>query len=69
MMLPAPYLVPIGDTAAMAGKVSALLRDGAAWSAARLWARERAKAFHWKDIARQTSDIYMERWRQRQSSH
>ena len=68
MMLPPQYLVGIGDAVAMGDKVVALLRDQAALTEAGAWGKERSKAFLWKDIARQTADIYLERWQRKQST-
>lgn len=58
MMLDASYLVPRGDTAAMAAKIISLLQDDAQLANARHWARQRSKDFCWQQIARKTSDAY-----------
>lgn len=68
MMLPARYLVPRGDAAAMGAKVAELLNDRAALAAARAWAKERARRFSWPAIAKQTSDVYTDRWQSRQTT-
>ena len=63
MMLPAPYLVPIGDVAAMSARVIELLSAPEQLRAARLWAKARSQDFRWTDIAQRTSDAYQQHWR------
>ena len=65
MMLPRERLVPRGDIAAMSSKVIELLKGGDDLKVARAQAKERASAFSWREIARETSSIYLERSRQR----
>jgi glycosyltransferase involved in cell wall biosynthesis len=67
MMLPSEYLVPRGDTKAMSGKVIELLQDKSKLMAARHWAKQRSQEFCWPPIARQTSEIYTERWQRKQA--
>jgi glycosyltransferase involved in cell wall biosynthesis len=61
MMLPKEYLVPRGDTKAMSEKVVALLKDKQKLYAARKWAKKRSRDFNWEDIAKKTSNIYLEK--------
>jgi glycosyltransferase involved in cell wall biosynthesis len=57
-MLPPEYLVPAGDTRALAAKVAELLADPERLRRAREWARKRAQDFSWKQVAERTSEIY-----------
>jgi len=50
-MLPDEYLVPRGDTAAVAAKLAELLADPECLTTARRWAVARAAEFRWEDIA------------------
>ncbi len=59
MMLDARYLVPQGDTAAMAEKIIDLLQDSHQLASSRHWARQRSKDFCWQQVARETSDVYL----------
>jgi glycosyltransferase involved in cell wall biosynthesis len=59
MMLPPEYLVPRGDIGKMGEKVIGLIGDSKRLADARSWARERSRAFSWKDIAQKTSEIYL----------
>jgi len=68
MMLPPRYLVGIGDAVAMGDKVVALLRDQAALGEAGTWAKERSKAFLWRDIAQRTGEAYLDHWQRKQST-
>jgi glycosyltransferase involved in cell wall biosynthesis len=61
MMLSTEYLVPRGDTTALSGKVVDLLGDRNKLIQAREIARRRSREFCWERIARQTSQIYLER--------
>jgi glycosyltransferase involved in cell wall biosynthesis len=61
MMLPKDYLVPRGDTKAMCEKIVALLKDKQKLYVTRKWAKKRSQDFNWEDIAKQTSDIYLEK--------
>jgi len=65
MMLPPDYLVPLGDKAEIARRVVSLARNASLLEAARLWARERSHKFDWADIAKQTADAYLARWREK----
>jgi glycosyltransferase involved in cell wall biosynthesis len=67
MMLPAKYLVDIGDAAAMSGKVIELLKSRTELLAAREWSKARSRQFLWSDIARRTSEVYRARWQERQA--
>ena len=60
MLLPAEYLVPAGDAAAIAQKVTALLLDSARLAKARIWAKQRSQEFTWTAIAEETAAIYSE---------
>jgi glycosyltransferase involved in cell wall biosynthesis len=66
VMLDPEYLVPPGDAAGMAQKVVDLLQNPDRLSQARIWAKERSKQFCWRQIAQQTSEIYIEHWRRKQ---
>jgi glycosyltransferase involved in cell wall biosynthesis len=66
MMLPPEYLVRRGDSAAMAEGVIRLLTQPSELASARNWAKGRSSEFCWIRIARQTNEIYKERWRTRQ---
>ena len=68
MMLGRELLVPRGDIAAMSSKVVELLERRDDLTVARIQAKERARAFAWSEIARETSSIYLEHRRQRSSS-
>jgi glycosyltransferase involved in cell wall biosynthesis len=68
MMLDSHYLVPMGDTIGMAQKVVDLLQDDDQLSRARVWAKQRSKDFCWQQIARQTSEIYLENWQKKQTA-
>jgi glycosyltransferase involved in cell wall biosynthesis len=61
MMLPDEYLVPVGDARGLARKVVALLHDEASRVRAARWARERARAFRWRNFAEMTSREYLVR--------
>jgi glycosyltransferase involved in cell wall biosynthesis len=67
MMLPPEYLVPRGDTKAMGSKVIELLQDRNRLTATRHWAKQRSQDFCWQQVARQTSEIYVSHWQQRQA--
>jgi glycosyltransferase involved in cell wall biosynthesis len=58
MMLPSEYLVRAGDAGAMARKVVELLRDRQRLAAARSWAKQRSRAFCWRQVAEQTAHVY-----------
>jgi len=58
-MLPPAYLVPPGDTAAMSTRVAHLLLDPDALAEARRWARQRAQAFDWQQIAPALAERYL----------
>jgi glycosyltransferase involved in cell wall biosynthesis len=58
MMLTDPYLVPVGDWAAMADNVVRLLRGPDELRVAREWARSRAQEFSWRSVAERTGRIY-----------
>jgi glycosyltransferase involved in cell wall biosynthesis len=60
-MLTDEYLVPRGDAAGMAARVSALLADPHRLRAARAWALARAADFRWDDIAARTAGEYARR--------
>ncbi len=66
MILPEEYLVTPGDTAEMAEKVVALLNDHSRLSVARIWAKQQSQQFCWQQIAKITSEIYLEHWKKRQ---
>jgi glycosyltransferase involved in cell wall biosynthesis len=66
MMLRPEYLVKPGDATALARKVVELLASPSTLTAARSWAKERSQQFLWSEIARRTSDVYWERWEQKQ---
>jgi glycosyltransferase involved in cell wall biosynthesis len=59
MMLDTRYLVPRGDTVAMAKKIIGLLQDSDQLASSRHWARQRSKDFCWQQVAQETSDIYL----------
>jgi glycosyltransferase involved in cell wall biosynthesis len=61
MMLPAEYLVPRGDGAALARTAVELLRDPGRLRAARQWARARAAEFDWERVAADTAALYLAR--------
>ena len=63
MMLPASYLVPVGDVQAMSARVVELLSSPEELRAARIWAKQRSQDFTWPDIAQRTSDAYQQHWR------
>ena len=67
MMLDPEYLVPRGDAVAMAQKVVDLLQNPDRLKRARIWAKERSQQFCWRQIAQQTSEIYIEHWQRKQS--
>ncbi len=67
MMLPPDWLVTCGDVKAMSVKVIELLLDNRQLMHARAEAKRRSNEFCWKTIARQTSDIYSQRWQQKQA--
>ena len=58
MMLPAEWLVPAGDTPALASKLVHLLSDEDRLTRARTAAQRRAEAFTWDAAAKQTEDAY-----------
>lgn len=66
MMLPPEYLVPRGDTKGMSKKVISLLNNKAKLTAARIWAKQQSQQFCWQQIAKETSEIYLEHWQKRQ---
>jgi glycosyltransferase involved in cell wall biosynthesis len=59
MMLDARYLVPRGDTVAMAEKIIGLFQDSDQLASARHWAKQRSKDFCWQQVAQKTSDVYL----------
>jgi len=61
MMLPVDYLVPKGESNAMAHKVIELLRDRNELTKARIWAKQRSQQFDWRAIAQETADLYYRR--------
>ena len=61
MMLPIEYLVPRGESNAMAHKVIELLRDRNELTKARIWAKQRSQQFEWRTIAQETADLYCRR--------
>jgi glycosyltransferase involved in cell wall biosynthesis len=67
MMLPPDWLVPRGDTRAMSARVVDLLLDNRRLIQARAEAKRRSEEFCWKTIARQTSEIYFQRWQKKQA--
>jgi glycosyltransferase involved in cell wall biosynthesis len=69
MMLPPNWLVPRGDAKAMSVKVVDLLLDDRRLVQARTEAKRRSKEFCWKTIARQTSEIYFQRWQRKQAGY
>lgn len=68
MMLPSKYLISVGNVEDMSLKAVELLQDKARLKTARIWAKERAKQFFWPEIARQTSQIYLEHWQRKQGN-
>ncbi|MGO8674091.1 MAG: glycosyltransferase family 4 protein [Capsulimonadaceae bacterium] len=58
MMLPRDYLVPRGDSHALAARTATLLNDTPRLAAARISAKERSQEFTWEASARQTDDLY-----------
>jgi glycosyltransferase involved in cell wall biosynthesis len=58
MMLPDEYLIPRGDAAGVASRLAALLSNPEKLQAARVWARERSRAFDWDDVAAHTASLY-----------
>jgi glycosyltransferase involved in cell wall biosynthesis len=69
MMLPPDWLVPRGDTRAMSARVVDLLLDNRRLIQARAEAKRRSEEFCWKTIARQTSEIYFQRWQKKQAGY
>jgi glycosyltransferase involved in cell wall biosynthesis len=67
MMLPPDWLVPRGDAKTMSVKVVDLLLDNRRLVQARTEAKRRSEEFCWKTIARQTSEIYFQRWQKKRS--
>jgi glycosyltransferase involved in cell wall biosynthesis len=65
MMLTERYLVNRGDTLAMSNRVTDLLKSDSDLIAARAWAKKVTKQFLWSNIARETSDVYLENWKLR----
>jgi glycosyltransferase involved in cell wall biosynthesis len=61
VLLMPEFLVPVGDTSALAGRVIDLLADSAALRVARQWARSRAHEFAWERICAQTASTYTNR--------
>jgi glycosyltransferase involved in cell wall biosynthesis len=61
VMLPAEYLVPRGNAEAMADRVVGLISDPARLGEARLWARNRSRAFDWESAAKATAELYQQR--------
>jgi len=68
MMLPSEYLVPRGDTKAIATKVAVLLTDAAKLSTARRWAQEQSQRFTWENSAKRTNNIYSEHFMNQRGS-
>ncbi|OLP18789.1 hypothetical protein BST81_08600 [Leptolyngbya sp. 'hensonii'] len=66
MMLPPEYLVPPGETTALAAKVIHLLHHPQELTTARRLARQRSRQFCWPEIAQQTSQLYQAFWQKRQ---
>ncbi len=69
MMLPAEWLVPRGDFAAMSGKAAAILRYDAQLIAARVQAKKRSQQFRWEEAARMTADAYSAHWQEKQRGY
>jgi len=67
MMLPSEYLVSPGDTESMSAKVIDLLKDKSKLAQARVWAKERSQKFCWQEIAKHTSQTYLEYWQRKQA--
>lgn len=65
-MLPPEYLVSPGDFEGLSLKAVELLKDKAKLRVARIWAKEQSQQFSWQQIAKDTSQIYLERWRKKQ---
>lgn len=67
MMLTDEYLVSRGDTKAMSEKVINLLTDKIKLTNARKWSKKQSQQFCWPEIAKNTSQIYLEHWQRKQA--
>lgn len=61
MMLPYEYLVRRGNWKALSQKVIALLQNRDDLGKARIWAKQRSQDFDWCQIAKVTSETYLEK--------
>jgi len=69
VMLTPDFLVPVGDTTALASGVIGLFADPAGLQVARRWARSRALEFNWERIGEETARVYENRLAQRTGSN